>query len=76
MRWLWSKETNSSKQATGNKKQSKRGEKKAHTLISEIRCPLCGKKFHAGEAMQCSACAIAVQCGLVMCPNCNYEFIA
>jgi hypothetical protein len=42
----------------------------------EIQCPLCGKKFRAGEAMQCATCALAVRCGLVMCPNCSYEFPA
>lgn len=44
--------------------------------LSAIRCPLCGKKFQAGEAAQCSSCAMAVKCGLVMCPNCSYEFVA
>ncbi len=40
----------------------------------EIRCPLCGKRFHTGDAMPCAACALAARCGLVMCPNCSYEF--
>jgi hypothetical protein len=43
---------------------------------TEIRCPLCGKTFRAGEAQPCTTCAIAVHCGLVMCPNCSYEFAA
>jgi uncharacterized Zn-finger protein len=41
---------------------------------AELRCPLCGKTFHAGEAMQCATCGLAKKCGLVMCPYCNYEF--
>ena len=41
---------------------------------SEIRCPLCGKAFHAREAKQCVTCGLADKCGLVMCPNCSYEF--
>lgn len=45
-------------------------------LRSELRCPLCGKTFESGEAMQCAACGLAKQCGLVMCPNCAYEFAA
>lgn len=40
----------------------------------ELQCPLCGKKFSAGEAAACSACLLAAKCGLVMCPNCSYEF--
>ncbi len=43
---------------------------------SEIRCPLCGKTFCPGEARPCAACALAARCGLVMCPNCSYEFPA
>ena len=45
-------------------------------LPSEIRCPLCGKHFRAEDAAQCAACALAKRCGLVMCPNCGYEFAA
>ncbi len=41
---------------------------------SAIRCPLCGSKFAAGEALACTGCALANKCGLVMCPNCSYEF--
>ena len=41
---------------------------------SEIRCPLCGKRFSAEDAAQCATCALAKRCGLVMCPNCGYEF--
>gem|GEM_PF-3330982 len=40
------------------------------------RCPLCGKQFRAEEATQCAACALAQKCGMVMCPNCGYEFVA
>jgi transcription elongation factor Elf1 len=43
-------------------------------LPSEIRCPLCGKQFSAEDAAQCAMCALARRCGLVMCPNCLYEF--
>jgi len=45
-------------------------------LPSEIRCPLCGKPFRAEDAAACAACALAKRCGLVMCPNCGYEFAA
>jgi transcription elongation factor Elf1 len=45
-------------------------------LKSEIRCPLCGKPFRADDAAACAACALAKRCGLVMCPNCGYEFAA
>lgn len=41
---------------------------------AEIRCPLCGKSFHAREAKQCMSCKLGQKCGLVMCPNCSYEF--
>jgi hypothetical protein len=43
-------------------------------LPSETRCPLCGKQFSAEDAAQCATCALARRCGLVMCPNCLYEF--
>jgi len=45
-------------------------------LSSDIRCPLCGKSFRAEDAAACAACALAKCCGLVMCPNCGYEFAA
>ncbi|MEW5718237.1 MAG: hypothetical protein AB1817_06415 [Chloroflexota bacterium] len=43
---------------------------------SAIRCPLCGKAFRAEDAAACAACALAKRCGLVLCPNCGYEFAA
>ncbi len=61
------------------KKEERRSEeenKAVDQAWSEIRCPLCGHRFHAGEAEACSSCAYAVRCGLVMCPNCSYEFAA
>lgn len=39
-----------------------------------VRCPLCGHSFQAGEAAACSTCGLGARCGLVMCPNCSYEF--
>jgi hypothetical protein len=39
-----------------------------------IRCPLCGKEFCAGEVAECATCSLAAHCGLVLCPNCSYEF--
>lgn len=42
---------------------------------SKVRCPLCGKTFDPGETQQCAACTLAKKCGLVMCPNCAYEFV-
>ena len=69
MRWPFSEKADAKKQKA--REQESRGAEEKTTIV---RCPLCGKEFHAGEAMQCSACALAVRCGLVMCPNCTYEF--
>lgn len=67
----WGKQADvSSKQAVPN---SKFGIQNSDPP-SAIRCPLCGKEFHADEALRCAACALARKCGLVMCPNCSYEF--
>ena len=68
MRWPFSEKADAKKQKAEEQRSRGAEEKEA------VRCPLCGKSFHAGEAMQCSACALAVRCGLVMCPNCSYEF--
>ena len=45
-------------------------------LQSLTRCPLCGKHFRAEDAAECAECALAKHCGLVLCPNCGYEFAA
>jgi hypothetical protein len=42
---------------------------------AELRCPLCGLRFRAGDA-KCGSCPLAARCNMVMCPNCNYEFPA
>ncbi len=66
MRWLFFK--------TKEDRRSSQHTKNVHAQ-HEIRCPLCGKRFQAGEADKCSTCSLAVVCGLVMCPNCSYEFV-
>ncbi len=49
---------------------------KQQEALADVRCPLCGNRFSAGDALQCSSCALAKKCGLVMCPKCSYEFPA
>ena len=81
----WGKPTDDRRQITDNRPglQSHGDAPQSHgdapqsavcNLKSEIRCPLCGKQFRAGDAMPCATCALAARCGLVMCPNCSYEF--
>ena len=41
---------------------------------SPCRCPLCGQTFAVEEAEACAVCPLLHRCGLVMCPNCGYEF--
>ncbi len=39
-----------------------------------IKCPLCGNEFDENESRGgCSGCS-KQGCGLVKCPNCQYEF--
>ena len=64
MHWQFSKPTKDERPKTEKKRSS------------EVHCPLCGKTFSAGEAMPCASCGLAKKCGLVMCPNCHYEFAA
>ncbi len=71
MRWRWSRAT-----ADGRPPTDERDRPKAKRADDLLRCPLCGKSFHAGEAAQCGGCPLAARCGLVMCPNCSYEFAA
>ncbi len=80
MRWGWFEKDDGGrmKDEVGNARRSvlqagEQGSRGAEEK-SEIRCPLCGKQFRAGDAMPCAACALAAKCGLVMCPNCAYEF--
>ncbi|NVM54970.1 MAG: hypothetical protein HWN66_14795 [Candidatus Helarchaeota archaeon] len=43
--------------------------------MSEVKCPLCGRKFDALEhAGGCANCSLFKSCDLLRCPNCNYEF--
>ena len=71
MRWQFFEKAVSSQQKAESKLPSA-----GRLLPFEIRCPLCGKHFRAEDAAQCAACALAKRCGLVMCPNCRYEFAA
>ena len=69
MRWQFFKSTEDGGRKTENNHPSS-----VVRLPSAVRCPLCGKTFHADEAQACVSCALARKCGLVMCPNCSYEF--
>ncbi|HEY9205243.1 MAG TPA: hypothetical protein VIO58_04925 [Candidatus Methanoperedens sp.] len=40
----------------------------------KTQCPLCGARFDPGDNMGCMACPRFMKCGLVLCPNCGYEF--
>jgi Fe2+ transport system protein FeoA len=44
---------------------------------SAYQCPLCGFGFEfdpARDSGGCSSCPLGKGCGLVLCPNCRYEF--
>ena len=44
---------------------------------ASYQCPLCGFAFEFDPARNtggCSACPLGKGCGLVLCPNCRYEF--
>ena len=39
-----------------------------------IKCPLCGHRFIEEEGRAaCGGCPLAKSCGMVRCPNCNYD---
>ncbi len=69
MRWLWPRRTDEERTA-----KAEQVSRSATMPDDAIRCPLCGRTFHPGEAAQCGGCPLAARCGLVMCPNCSYEF--
>jgi hypothetical protein len=38
-------------------------------------CPLCSFEFDEKKAKDiCAECLMVKNCGLIKCPNCNYEF--
>ncbi|MBW3625227.1 MAG: ferrous iron transport protein A [Armatimonadetes bacterium] len=44
---------------------------------ASYQCPLCGFQFEFDPARNtggCSSCPLGKGCGLVLCPNCRYEF--
>ena len=39
-----------------------------------MKCPLCGFNFNEDEARAaCQGCPLSGSCGMVRCPNCNYD---
>ena len=39
-----------------------------------MKCPMCGSEFgEEGAKAACEGCPIGGACGMVRCPNCNYE---
>ena len=50
------------------------GRPNVNSPSADLQCPLCGTRFQKGEALACTSCELAARCGLVMCPNCSYEF--
>lgn len=38
------------------------------------QCPLCGKRFDMEDNKGCKVCPSYMSCGLLLCPNCGYEF--
>jgi len=50
------------------------GEESGARAATGSRCPLCGRSFEPDEAAACAVCPLLRRCGLVMCPNCGYEF--
>ncbi len=69
--WRWGRKRHANRPDSGQKITAQTAN---HAGSSALQCPLCGKKFQRGEAVACSSCLLAAKCGLVMCPNCSYEF--
>ncbi len=69
----WGKNRNENRPESGGKVAVQTAN---HADSLAIQCPLCGKRFQPGEAVACGSCLLAAKCGLVMCPNCSYEFPA
>lgn len=67
MRWPWLEKEK-------NDLSRQKGRPKINSPSNDLQCPLCGKRFQSGEALACTSCGLATRCGLVMCPNCSYEF--
>ena len=38
------------------------------------QCPLCGKRFETEDNEACKICHRYMNCDLLLCPNCGYEF--
>ncbi|OGO22425.1 MAG: hypothetical protein A2Z28_00880 [Chloroflexi bacterium RBG_16_51_9] len=42
-----------------------------------MKCPMCGWQFREEDAKTaCDGCPIGGSCGMIKCPNCNYEMPA
>jgi hypothetical protein len=67
MRWRWFEKKKNDLPQTEDRL-------KINPPNADLRCPLCGTRFQEGEVLACTGCALAARCGLVMCPNCSYEF--
>ena len=40
----------------------------------KVQCPLCGNRFESKDNETCKLCPNFMKCGLLICPNCGYEF--
>lgn len=40
----------------------------------ETQCPLCGTRFIEEGNEGCKVCPRYMRCGMLLCPNCGYEF--
>jgi len=72
MRWRFFNPTADRRLTTGDAKNG--GQQSVVSGQIVLRCPLCGIQFRVEDAARCATCALAKRCGLVMCPNCSYEF--
>ena len=39
-----------------------------------VQCPLCGVRFVEEDNEGCKVCPRFMKCGMLLCPNCGYEF--
>lgn len=40
------------------------------------KCPYCGFEFEETHQYCHTSCPLSKHCGMIMCPNCRYEFTA
>jgi len=39
-----------------------------------IKCPMCNHSFSEDEGRAaCAGCPLGANCGMIRCPNCNYD---